>query len=215
MQVNYMARTIGYVRVNPEDQDLAQNRADILSLANFKNLGQVEWVEENVSVTKDWRKRKFGEVFETLQAGDAIIVSGLSRLARSTLQILEIMEQAKKRDIAVLAVKGGWTLNGNMESTIVLNMLAMMAEIERDLISERTKEGLRAAKAKGRQLGRPRGPGKSKLDQHRMEIVALLKDGSTKSFVAKRYGTTTANLHNWLKKNEINSSPDTTENKKN
>lgn len=210
-----MARTIGYVRVSPEDQDLAQNRADILSLANFKNLGQVEWVEEKVSDTKDWRQQKLGKAFETLQAGDSIIVSGLSRLARSTLQILEIMEQARKRDIAVHAVKGGWTLNGNMESKIVLNMLAMMAEIERDLISERTKEGLRAAKAKGRQLGRPKGPGKSKLDQHRKEIVALLKDGSTKSFVAKRYGTTTANLHNWLKKNEIDTSPDTADNKRN
>ena len=117
------------------------------------------------------------------------------------------MKQAKKRDIAVHAVKGGWTLNGTMESKIVLNMLAMMAEIEHDLISERTKQGLRAAKAKGRQLGRPRGPGKSKLDQYRVEIEALLKNGSTKSFVAKRYGTTAANLHNWLKKNEIDTSP--------
>jgi DNA invertase Pin-like site-specific DNA recombinase len=205
-----MARTIGYVRVNPEDQNLPQKRADILSLANFKNLDQVEWVEEKDSDNQDWRKRKLGEAFETLQAGDAIIVSELSRLGRSTLRILEIMGQAKKRDIAIHAVKGGWTLNGTMESKIVLNMLAMMAEIEHDLISERTKKGLRAAKAKGRQLGRPRGPGKSKLDQHRVEIEALLKNGSTKSFVAKRYGTTTANLYNWLKKNEIDTSPSTT-----
>ena len=205
-----MARTIGYVRVNPEDQNLPQKRADILSLANFKNLDQVEWVEEKDSDNQDWRKRKLGEAFETLQAGDVIIVSELSRLGRSTLQILEIMGQAKKRDIAIHAVKGGWTLNGTMESKIVLNMLAMMAEIEHDLISERTKKGLRAAKAKGRQLGRPRGPGKSKLDQHRVEIEALLKNGSTKSFVAKRYGTTTANLYNWLKKNEIDTSPSTT-----
>lgn len=207
-----MARTIGYLRVSQEDQDLSQNRANILSLANFKNLGQVEWVEEKDSDTQDWRKRKLGETFETLKAGDAIIVSELSRLGRSTLQILEIMEQAKKRDIAVHAVKGGWTLNGTMESKIVLNMLAMMAEIERDIISERTKKGLLAAKAKGRQLGRPRGPGKSKLDQYREEIESLLKNGSTKSFVAKRYGTTTANLHNWLKKNEIDTSPSTTGN---
>jgi len=207
-----MARTIGYLRVSQEDQDLSQNRANILSLANFKNLGQVEWVEEKDSDTRDWRKRKLGETFETLQAGDAIIVSELSRLGRSTLQILEIMEHAKKRDIAVHAVKGGWTLNGTMESKIVLNMLAMMAEIERDIISERTKKGLLAAKAKGRQLGRPRGPGKSKLDQYREEIESLLKNGSTKSFVAKRYGTTTANLHNWLKKNEIDTSPSTTGN---
>ncbi|KPK23198.1 MAG: resolvase [Desulfobacterales bacterium SG8_35_2] len=202
-----MSRTIGYIRTSLEGLGLAQNRADILSLANFKDLGQVEWVEEKDIDTQDWRKRKLGEAFETLQAGDAIIVFQLSHLGRSTLQIIEIMGQAKKRDIAIYAVKGGWTLNTNIETKIVLNLLTMMAEIERDLISERTKKGLRAAKAKGRQLGRPRGPGKSRLDQYREEIEALLKNGSTKSFVAMRYGTTTANLHNWLKKNEIDTSP--------
>jgi len=207
-----MSRTIGYIRTSLEGLGLAQNRADILSLANFKDLGQVEWVEEKDIDTQDWRKRKLGEAFETLQAGDAIIVFQLSHLGRSTLQIIEIMGQAKKRDIAIYAVKGGWTLNTNIETKIVLNLLTMMAEIERDLISERTKKGLRAAKAKGRQLGRPRGPGKSRLDQYREEIEALLKNGSTKSFVAMRYGTTTANLHNWLKKNEIDTSPSTTGN---
>jgi DNA invertase Pin-like site-specific DNA recombinase len=82
----------------------------------------------------------------------------------------------------------------------VLTMFAMIAEIERDLISERTKEGLRARKAAGVKLGRPKGPGKSKLDQHREEIYALLKNGSTKTFVAKRYSTSVPNLYNWLKR---------------
>ena len=74
---------------------------------------------------------------------------------------------------------------------------------ERDLISKRTIEALRARKAAGVKLGRPKGPGKSKLDEYREEIVALLKNGSTKSYVAKKYGTTLPNLYNWLKKNEI------------
>ena len=80
---------------------------------------------------------------------------------------------------------------------------AMAAEIERDLISQRTKEGLRAARAKGKMLGRPKGPGKSKLDKFRPEIEALLKNGSPKTFIAKRFGTTPANLYNWMKKNNI------------
>jgi DNA invertase Pin-like site-specific DNA recombinase len=185
------------------EQDIDKNKADILHLANDKKLVPVEWVEEKVSGTKDWKKRKLGEVFYALKAGDTIIVSELSRLGRSTLQILEIMKEAKERDVAVYAVKGGWSLNGSMESKIVLTMLAMMAEVERDLISERTKEGLRAARAKGRQLGRPKGPGRSKLDEYKDEIVALLRNGSTKTFVANRYGTTAANLHNWLRKNDI------------
>jgi DNA invertase Pin-like site-specific DNA recombinase len=197
-----MAKTIGYLRVSTTEQDVEKNRADILKLANEKKLGNVEWVEEKISGVKDWKKRKLGEVFSTLKKGDAVIVSELSRLGRSTLQILEIMKQAKENGIAVHAVKGGWSLNGSMESKIVLTMFAMIAEIERDLISERTKEGLRARRESGVVLGRPKGPGKSKLDQHKDEIIALLNNGSTKTFVAKKYETSLPNLYNWLKMND-------------
>jgi DNA invertase Pin-like site-specific DNA recombinase len=198
-----MTKTIGYLRVSTADQDVEKNKADILKLANDKKLGNVEFVDEKVSGIKDWRKRKLGQIFSTLQSGDTIIVSELSRLGRSTLQILEIIKLAKEREIAVHAVKGGWSLNGSMESKIVLTMLAMMAEVERDLISERTKEGLRAVRAKGVKLGRPKGPGKSKLDASREEILALLTNGATKAFVARRYGTSQPNLYNWLNKNNI------------
>jgi len=198
-----MARTIGYLRVSTAEQDLEKNKADIALLANEKNLGRVEWVDEKISGVKDWKKRKFGEIFGTLKKGDAVIVSELSRLGRSTLQILEIMQQAKEKGIAVHAVKGGWSLNGTMESKIVLTMLSMISEIERDLISERTKEGLRARKAAGIKLGRPKGPGRSKLDQYKNEIIALMKNGSTKTFVAKKYNTSLPNLYNWINKNNF------------
>ena len=75
-----MNKTIAYLRVSTSDQDLQKNKADILKLANDKRLGHVEWVEEKVSGTRDWRKRKLGEVFITLNSGDTIIVSELSRL---------------------------------------------------------------------------------------------------------------------------------------
>ena len=201
-----MSRTIGYLRVSTAEQDVEKNKFDILNLANDKKLGNVDWIEEKVTGTKNWRKRKLGEVFETLVAGDTIIVSELSRLGRSTLQILEIMKLAKERNIAVHAVKGSWSLNGTMESKIVLNMLAMFADIERDLISERTKEGLKAVKARGVKLGRPKGPGKSKLDTNREEITALLNNGASKAYVARRYETSQPNLYNWLKKNSMDKS---------
>ena len=82
-------------------------------------------------------------------------------------------------------------------------VFSMAAEIERDLISKRTTEALRAKKAMGIPLGRPKGPGKSKLDQYKPEIEALLANGSTQRFIAKRYKTTPANLHNWIRKNGI------------
>lgn len=197
------SRVIGYLRVSTDDQDCEKNKAEILNLANEKKLGHVDWVEEKVSGTKNWRKRKLGEVMATLKAGDTIIVSELSRLGRSTLQILEVMKEAKERGIAVHAIKNGWSLNGTMESKIVLQVLAMVSEIERDLISARTKEGLQARKAAGIKLGRPKGPGKSKLDVYRDDIIEDLQRGVTKTRIAKRYGTSPENLYNWLLKNKV------------
>jgi len=202
-QVSPSPRTIGYLRVSTIGQDLEKNKADILHCANDMKLGPVEWVEEKVSGTKDWRKRKLGEVFPTLRSGDTIIVPELSRLARSTLQILEIMKEATEGGIAVHAVKGNWSLDDTMQGKIVLTVLAMVSEIERDLISARTKEALKALKASGVVLGRPKGPGKSKLDVHRENIIEDLRRGVTKTRIAKRYGSTPENLWNWIQKNGI------------
>ncbi len=185
-----MSKTFEYLRVSTIDQDTEKNKADILKLANDMKLSHVEFIEEKVSGVKNWKKHELGKVLPALTKGDTLIVPDLSRLVRSTLQILEIMQLAKQNDIAVHAVKGGWSLNGTMESKIVLTMFAMISEIERDLISERTKEGLRARKAAGVKLGRPKGPGKSKLDKYKDEIIALLANGSTKTFIAGKYGTT-------------------------
>ena len=83
-------------------------------------------------------------------------------------------------------------------------MLGLFAEIEHDLIVSRTKEGLAAARAKGKILGRPKGIGKSRLDEHREEIIALIKNGSQRQFIAKRYGVTSATLLHWLKNHNLN-----------
>ena len=196
-------RNIAYLRVSTADQDTEKNKADILELANNKNFGQIEWVEEKVSGKKSWKERKIKEVVDCLNAGDRLIVPELSRLGRSMLEIMEILSVAKEKDIDVFAVKGEWSLNGGIQSRIMAMVFAMAAEIEHDLISKRTKEALKARKAAGVVLGRPRGPGKSKLDKYREEIIALLQNGSTKTFVANRYETTPANLLNWVKKNQI------------
>ena len=158
-------------------------------------------------MTKNWKERKLKGNIDELGEGDRLIVPELSRLGRSMLEIMEILSIAKERGIHIYAVKGNWSLNGSIESKIVGMVFAMAAEIEHDLISKRTKEALQARKAQGVKLGRPKGPGKSKLDQHRDEIIALLKNGSPKSFVAKKYDTTRPNLHNWLKKNKIDAKP--------
>jgi DNA invertase Pin-like site-specific DNA recombinase len=182
---------------------MEKNKADILHFANNHDFGKVNWICETVSGTKSWKNRKLFEVIMSLGKGDRLITSELSRLGRSTLQVLEILKEAKDKGIDVYSIKEGLALNGTIQSKIMATLLALFSELERDFISERTKEALRAKKASGIKLGRPCGPGKSRLDPNRVEIIALLRNGSTKAFVAKRYKVTPANLYNWLRKNGI------------
>jgi DNA invertase Pin-like site-specific DNA recombinase len=119
------------------------------------------------------------------------------------LECMEILSIALDRGIQIFAVKGNWQLDQSIQSKIVAMAFSMAAEIERDLISQRTTEALRARKAAGKPLGRPKGAGKSKLDPFQPEIEALLANGATQKFIAQRYHTTEANLHNWMKKNGL------------
>ena len=122
------------------------------------------------------------------------------------LDCMEILAIAAKREIRVYAIKGNWHLDETIQSKIMAMVFSMAAEIELGLISARTKEALCARRASGLPVGRPKGPGKSKLDKYRPEIEALLANGSTQKFIAKRYKSSPANLANWLKKRGIKKS---------
>lgn len=193
-------KAVGYLRISTTDQEVEKNKAAILALANDLDLGRVEFVEEIISGKVNWRKRKIAGVLAGMNRGDSIIVSELSRLGRSMLEIMEILSVSLSAGVHIFAVKGNWKLDDSIQSKIIAMAFSMASEIERDLISSRTKEALRHRKASGVKLGRPKGPGKSKLDAFRPEIEALLANGSTQAFIAKRYNTTTANLSNYLKK---------------
>ena len=200
-------KTVAYLRVSTIDQDTEKNKNEILKLANDKDFGKVQFIEEKVSGKKSWKERKIKLIIDDLKEGDRLIVPELSRLGRSMLEIMEMLSIAKDKGIYIYAVKGGWELNGTIQSKVMAMAFSIAAEIEHDLISKRTKEALKARKAQGIKLGRPKGAGKSKLDKHREEIIALLKNGSTKKYVAKKYGTTSPNLINWIKKNNIDAKP--------
>lgn len=195
--------TIAYLRISTTDQDIEKNKADILHLANNKKLGQVQFIEETVSGTVSWKKRKIAPIIEQLGKGDNLIVSELSRIGRSMLEIMQVLSIAMEKGIHIYAIKGDWKLDDTLQSKIMAMVFSMAAEIERDLISKRTKEALRAKKAAGVRLGRPKGTGKSKLDQYRVEIEALLNNGSTQKFIAHKYGTTEANFSLWMKKHGL------------
>ena len=195
--------TIAYLRISTTDQDIEKNKADILHLANDKNLGQVQFIEETISGTVSWKKRKIAAIIEELQKGDNLIVSELSRIGRSMLEIMQVLSIAMEKGIHIYAIKGNWKLDDSLQSKIMAMVFSMAAEIERDLISKRTKEALRAKKAAGIKLGRPKGTGKSKLDKFKIEIEALLKNGSTQKSIAQKYDTTEANFSLWMKKHGL------------
>ena len=196
-------KTIAYLRVSTTDQDVEKSKSDILHLANEKGLGKVEWIEEQASGRISWRKREVSQALEELQSGDNLVVSELSRLGRSMLECMEILSIASQMKINIYTVKGNWQLDQSIQSKILAMAFAMAAEIERDLISQRTKEALAAKKRAGMKLGRPKGSGKSKLDKYRPEIEALLATGSTQRYIASRFNTTESNLSRWMKKHDL------------
>ena len=199
-----MPTTIAYLRVSTLDQDLEKNKNDILRLANEKNLWQVTFIQEKVSGTVSWKKRKIGAIIQDqLGEWDTLLLSELSRIGRSMLEIMQVISIALEKGINIYTVKGRRTLDDTLQSKIMAMVFSMAAEIERDLISKRTKEALRARKAAGLKLGRPKWPWKSKLDKYRIEIEALLQNGSTQAFIAQRYKVTSATLSNRLLKNGL------------
>lgn len=193
-------RTVAYLRVSTSDQDIEKNKSDILFFANDKNLGKVSFLEDKSSGVINWRKRLLGELIESLNKDDNLIISEFSRLGRSMLECIEIISICLSKKINLYAVKGSWQLDNSIQSKVMAMMFSIVSEIERDLISKRTTEALKARKEKGLPLGRPKGKGKSKLDSYEDEIYALLNNGSTYTFVARKYNTTPSNLKHWLDK---------------
>lgn len=203
MAASNSSKTVAYLRVSTLDQNIEKNKSDILHFTNQQDLGRVTFVEEVASGRTSWRDRRIAGILDELQEGDTIIVAELSRLGRSMLECMEILSLASRKGIRIYAIKGNWHLDENIQSKIIAMAFSIAAEIERDLISQRTREALKFKKEQGLKLGRPKGPGKSKLDPFRPEIEALLANGSTQKFIARRYNTTQANLHNWIKKHGL------------
>ena len=124
-----------------------KNRADILALANRENLGRVEFVEKKAYGRIVWSKRRIADTLEGMCEGDVLVVSELSRLGRLMLECMKILSIAANADIRVYAIKGSWRLDETIQSPFVAMAFSMATEIERDLISARNREALRAREA--------------------------------------------------------------------
>ena len=197
--------THAFIRVSTLEQDTEKNKIDILQFANRLKLGNVEFTEEHCSGRINYKERKLGGLLDNMQVGDVLIIPELSRIARSITQILEVIKITKDRGITLYSLKENFCNNeDSITATVTSTIFALVAQIERELISLRTREALHARKLAGIKLGRPHGKGKSKLDTHKDDILKLLALGVPKTMIAKQYSTSVGNLYNFLEQANIN-----------
>jgi DNA invertase Pin-like site-specific DNA recombinase len=198
-----------YLRVSTNQQDVDNQRHGILEYVNQQSLGHLEFISDSVSGQKKWHDRKLGELLTSKTVrGDVIIFAEISRMARSTLQVLEILECCMQRELTVHIAKQQMVLGDNLPSRITATVLGLAAEIERELISMRTKEALAKRKASGKPLGRPKGrqSAKLKLDPRKPEIQLYLDKGISKRSIAKLVDCAPSTLYYWLGRNQLSKS---------
>lgn len=190
-----------YLRVSTLEQDTEKNKLEILKFANDKRLGNVEFVEEKVTGKLHFSKRELGLLIEKMGVDDVLIVPELSRLARSITQILEVLNLSKEKGFVLYSLKENFASNDkSITAVITSTIFALVAQLERDLISLRTKEALQAKNASGVKLGRPKGKkGKSKLDVHREKILYLVGLKVPKTVIARECQISTGNLYRYIK----------------
>jgi DNA invertase Pin-like site-specific DNA recombinase len=194
-------RTVAYVRISTGGQDLDGQRLAILNYAHRQGLTVHTFVEARVSSRRTALKRGLDTVMDQVHPGDLILVSELSRLGRSVGQIIQLVDRLLKQQVRLVAIKENIELNGTQDirTKVMITMFGLFAEIERDLIAERTKEGLAAARAKGRRPGRPKGVfGTSKLTGREAEIQSLLAKTVSKASIAKIMGVSRSTLHHFI-----------------
>ncbi|MCA1991194.1 MAG: recombinase family protein [Coleofasciculus sp. S288] len=195
-----------YLRVSSDRQDLYNQRHGILEYANTHGLSPILFVEDTVSGREKWQSRAVGQLLnQTALAKDVVIFSEVSRMARSTLQVLEMLECCMRRGISVHIAKQGMVLDGSMQSRITATVLGLAAEIERELIALRTTEALAKRKAEGKPLGRPKGRQsvRLKLDAKEAEIRSYLAKGISKRSIAKLVECSPSTLYDWLERRHL------------
>ena len=196
-------RVLGYCRVSTSGQDANNQELEILKYARRHNINVDDFISLEVSSRKDTKARRIDELMERLKIGDTLIVSELSRLGRSVGQLATMVDTFINNKIKFIAIKENICLNGDgkkdIQTTALVSCFSMLAEIERQLVSERTKAGLEAARAKGKMLGRPKGSmGKSILDGKEEFIKSELKYGVAKSAIARKLEVSRGSLVNFI-----------------
>jgi DNA invertase Pin-like site-specific DNA recombinase len=204
-----MGKVIAYLRASTDKQDLSHQKLELLEFARNKLLKIDSFIEITVSSQKTTKQRRIDELMQTLDDADTLVVTELSRLGRSTAEIISLVNALIKRSIRVIIIKQNLDISKHdMNSKIIITLFSLFAELERDMISLRTKEALASKKLQGITLGKPKGTiQKSKFDKDLEKIKELLGYGLSGRKIATVLGYTShIALNTYIKKRGLRSS---------
>ena len=193
----------GYVRVSTDKQSLQNQKFEINNFCQMQQIKIDKWIAEMISGTKDFEKRKLGILLKKLKKYDILICSEIYRLGRNLLQVMTILNFCMQKEIQVWTIKDNYRLGADIQSKVLAFAFSLSAEIERNLISQRTKEALSRIKASGRKLGRQFGSRNKKhiLDGKEKDILKLINKGLPKKQIAKLMRVSIFTLYQFLKNN--------------
>lgn len=208
-----------YLRISTDEQDARNQKHGILEYANRQQITGIRFIEDRASGKTNWRERRIGHLLEhEVREGDLLLMAEVSRMARSTLQVLEILQQAAEMGVTVHIAKQNMAFDNSINAKIAAVVLGLAAEIEREFVTMRTKESLAEKKKQieekgyfitsgGKRctaLGRPKGKAKHvKLDQRENEIRGYLSKGISKRAIAKLVDCSPSTLYSWFKRKGI------------
>lgn len=193
-----------YLRVSTNAQDVENQKLGVLEYCARKHISPLQIIEDTVSSKKSWKQRALGKIISQADIGDLLVVAEVSRLARSTLEVLELLQTAAQKQMIVHIAKNSLIMDGSLQAHITATIFGLAAQIERDFISSRTREALALRKSKGLKVGRPLGPSPHlKLDQNRDLIISYLKKGVSKRSIAKIVECCPSTLYDWIKRRKF------------
>ena len=190
-----------YLRVSTNQQTLDNQRYGIKEYCKQHNLKIDAWFEEKISGLKKANEREFGELLKYIKKEDTIIVTEISRIGRSVIDVLNSIKLIRERGCILIAIKQNFILDDSLNSKIIGYVFSIVAEIERELLSARVKEGLAARKQAGIKLGRPVGSKNKvmKLDRQKDFIEMCLQTGKSRYYIKKKLKVHNITLNNYLK----------------
>ena len=198
------AMIFAYIRVSTETQSYEGQHFEIENWCHRRNWEVDRWVQEKVSGTKQLSKRTLGKTFRRMREGDILVCTELSRLGRNMMMVMSILNTCSQKGIRIYSIKDNFELSDSLNAKIIAFAFSLAAEIERNLISQRTREALAAKKLAGVKLGRPAGPSKERriFDARKADILRWKEEGMSIRTLSRRLGVHPNTLSRYLKELE-------------